>query len=101
MGTILIVDDEDGVRGMLVVVLRRAGHRVLGANAGEAALRLLAREPGIELVITDLRMEPMDGLALLRAVRERHASAFAVVMTAFAEWHTAVTACLLYTSRCV
>lgn len=92
MGTILIVDDEDGVRGMLAVVLRRDGHRILCADSGEAALQQIAADPGIELVLTDLRMEPMDGLALLRALRERHTDAFTVMMTAFAEWDTAVTA---------
>jgi len=92
MGRILVVDDEAGLRGMLEVVLRRDGHQVTQAGSGEQALRALAADPGIELVLTDLRMEPMDGLGLLAAIRAKHADVFVVIMTAFADWSTAVRA---------
>ncbi len=77
---------------MLDVVLRRDGHTVATAATGDEALAILARTPSIELVLSDLRMAPMDGLALLHAVRARHAEVFVVLMTAFAEWDTAVQA---------
>ena len=92
MGSILIVDDEPGLRQMLEVVLRRDGHTVTGCGDGAAALAALAADPGIEVVLSDLRMQPMDGLALLGEIRKRHADVFVVIMTAFAEWNTAVQA---------
>jgi DNA-binding NtrC family response regulator len=92
MGDILIVDDEAGVRGMLEVVLRRDGHRVRSAGSGPEALALIA-EHAPELVFSDLRMEPMDGLALLGELRKRGRQApFTLIMTAYAEWDTAVRA---------
>ena len=92
MGSLLIVDDEPGLRQMLEVVLRRDGHQVQVCADGNAALALLAGDPQIELVLSDLRMEPMDGLKLLTEVRKRHPDVFTIIMTAFAEWDTAVQA---------
>ena len=92
MGSILVVDDESGFRQMLEVVLRRDGHTVFGCADGQGALDLLAKESSIELVLSDLRMSPMDGLKLLGEIRKRHPDTFVVIMTAFAEWNTAVQA---------
>ena len=92
MGSILVVDDESGLRQMLEVVLRRDGHVVFGCADGQGALDLLAKESSIELVLSDLRMSPMDGLKLLGEIRKRHPDTFVVIMTAFAEWNTAVQA---------
>ncbi len=92
MGTILIVDDEPGLRQMLEVVLRRDGHTVHGCGDGQTALEWLAKNPQVELVLSDLRMAPMDGLTLLGEIRKRHPDTFVVIMTAFAEWNTAVQA---------
>jgi two-component system response regulator PilR (NtrC family) len=92
MGRLLVVDDEAGLRGMLDIILRREGHEVVLAANGEQALSALAANPGIELVISDLRMEPMDGLMLLEQIRKRHPDIFVVIMTAFSEWDTAVRA---------
>ncbi len=92
MGSILIVDDEPGLRQMLEVILRRDGHKISGCADGAEALAVLARDPAIELVLSDLRMQPMDGLTLLGEIRQRHKDVFVVIMTAFAEWDTAVQA---------
>jgi DNA-binding NtrC family response regulator len=92
MGRLLIVDDEAGLRGMLDIILRRDGHEIMLAANGNEALRILSANPGIELVLSDLRMEPMDGLALLQQVKQQRPDAFVIIMTAFAEWDTAVRA---------
>jgi two-component system response regulator PilR (NtrC family) len=92
MGRILVVDDETGLRGMLDIILRRDGHEVVLAANGQEAVRVLASNPGIELVLSDLRMQPMDGLGLLTHVRQSHPDVFMIIMTAFAEWDTAVRA---------
>ena len=65
MGRILVVDDEPGLRAMLEVVLRRDGHEVATADGGQQALELLGRRPGFELMLSDLRMDGVDGLELL------------------------------------
>jgi DNA-binding NtrC family response regulator len=77
---------------MLDIVLRRDGHQVIQAADGHEALRLIAGDPAIELVLSDLRMEPMDGLGLLTQLRQAHPDVFVIIMTAFAEWDTAVRA---------
>ncbi len=92
MGRILVVDDEAGLRGMLDIVLRRDGHQVVQAANGQEALKIIGSDPAIELVLSDLRMEQMDGLGLLAQVRQYHPDILVIIMTAFAEWDTAVRA---------
>jgi DNA-binding NtrC family response regulator len=67
---LLVVEDHDATRAELEAELRASGYRVVGARDGREALGVLARDP-VDLVLSDHRMEPMDGLALLRAVRRR------------------------------
>jgi PAS domain S-box-containing protein len=71
--TILLVEDESGVRAFLKRVLQRFGYRVIEANSGEAALTLLRAYPSpVHLLLTDLVLEGMDGTELAGYVtRER------------------------------
>ena len=89
MATILVVDDEAGIRGMLAVALRRDGHEVVAAENGEEALKQLVERRDIEVVVTDLRMPKMSGLELLEAIHRDYPDTFVVVMTAFADLATA------------
>ncbi len=66
--TILIVDDDPTLLRLLGMLLRQEGFRVVAADGAERALALLQTERP-QLVITDLRMGGMDGLALFEAVR--------------------------------
>lgn len=67
--TILSVDDDPGMRAVVRATLERHGCRhVLAAGSGARALELLATQP-VDLVICDMQMEPMDGLALLAQAR--------------------------------
>ena len=59
-GTILVVEDDDGVRGFATRVLERAGYRVLSASGGAAALETYGGEP-IDLLVTDVVMPSMSG----------------------------------------
>ena len=66
--TVLVADDDAGMRESLARVLRREGFQVLAAEDGSAALDALRRSR-IDLLIADLRMPGLDGLELLRAAR--------------------------------
>jgi two-component system response regulator PilR (NtrC family) len=88
---ILIVDDEPSMREVLEITLRQEGYVVTVADGGEAALRALDAA-AFELVVTDLRMRGVDGLAVLRAVKERAPGTAVLMLTAFASTDTAVEA---------
>jgi two-component system response regulator AtoC len=81
---VLVVDDEEPMRHMLELLLRRAGFEVQTAAHGEAALALLdAPGSDIDVVLSDVRMPGLDGLALADQLRERHAEVTLVMMSAF------------------
>lgn len=61
---VLVVEDDDDIRGYLTTVLERDGHRVVAAASAEEALRLLAEEPAI-LAVLDVGLPGMDGFALV------------------------------------
>ncbi|MBI2322044.1 MAG: PAS domain S-box protein [Chloroflexi bacterium] len=83
--TILLVEDDPVVRDALSALLEELGCQVLAAANGDDALRLHERHRHeIALVVTDLVMPAMNGLALLRALRERAPQLTAVVMTGYA-----------------
>jgi len=90
-GRILVVDDELSMREVLDITLGREGYDVTLADGGEAALRALD-EMTFDLVVTDLRMRGVDGLGVLRAVKERAPGTAVVMLTAFASTDSAVEA---------
>jgi signal transduction histidine kinase len=66
--TILLVDDEEGIRKVLSLTLREAGYRVLTASSGPEALAIYeAERPAI--VLTDIKMPGMDGIEILRRIK--------------------------------
>jgi len=88
---ILVVEDDDALRDALLVTLEAAGHRVHGADGGATALALIARE-SFSMVVSDLRMAPMDGLELLAEIRARKPGLPVLLMTAFGDVDKAVAA---------
>src|SRR5690606_2897577 len=84
MAAILAVDDEPVQRRLLEAALAKAGHEVLLAEGGEAALAVLdgARGGDIAAVVLDLVMPGMGGLAVLQAMRERGIAVPVIVQTA-------------------
>ena len=67
--TILVVDDQESVRALVVKTLEQYGYRVLGAASGLEALETCKAYPGtIHLLLADVGMEPMDGYELVRKV---------------------------------
>jgi two-component system response regulator AtoC len=89
MAKVLLVDDEPGVLYTLQEVLTEHGDEVVTATSGAQALERLE---GVEAVVTDLVMPGMDGLELLRAVRERDAALPVIVLTAQGSERAAVSA---------
>ena len=88
---LLVVEDDHALRDALLVTLEAAGHRAQGAADGPAALALLGRGR-FNMVISDLRMAPMDGLELLGEIRQREPTLPVLLMTAFGDVDKAVAA---------
>jgi two-component system nitrogen regulation response regulator GlnG len=80
-GTILVADDEDSVRFVLVKALESAGHEVLQASGGREALDRLRERP-FDLAFIDLRMPDYDGLSVLASARESGLTTPIVIVTA-------------------
>ncbi len=89
--SILIVDDDAWIRDSLTDALSRSGNEVRAAEHAEAALAALAESPA-DVVLTDVRMPGMDGLELLRLLRDRMPDVAVVLMTAYDDLPTVSTA---------
>ncbi len=86
MARILIAEDEEGLRSLVARALSQDGHAVTTANDGAEALDLLARERGaFELLLTDIRMPIMDGIALALAAARDHPNVAILLMTGYAD----------------
>ncbi len=89
MARILVVDDDSAIRFTLEELLRNSGHEVVVASGGQQALSCLE---DVDLVVTDLAMPGIDGLALLRLVRQRTPAVPVILLTAFGNERIAVNA---------
>jgi len=87
--TILVVDDEAQVRRALSRVLQAAGYQVLVAESGEEALQVLQQKP-VQLLISDNTMPGMQGIDLLKQVRERYPHVVRIMLTGDADPETPV-----------
>ena len=80
--TILVVEDEDDIRIMTERLLKRLGYRVMQAVNGVEALSLFEQHQGeIDLVVTDLIMPKMDGMTLVRKLREKSSGVKIIILT--------------------
>src|SRR5215468_5651835 len=89
--TILVVDDEPGVRSALSGVLRDEGYSVEAVSSGEACLERLTRGP-FDLIVLDVWLPGMDGLATLARLRERQVDASVVLISGHGNIESAVRA---------
>ena len=88
---ILVVDDETSQRELVSGYLKKQGYQVVAAAGGQDALETFRREP-VELILTDQRMPDLSGLDLLKAVRSLNPETQVIIMTAYGNVETAVTA---------
>ena len=88
---ILVVDDEPLMREFVQEVLTRTGHAVTVVSGGREAVQAHAKQ-SFDLVVTDLKMTPMDGLEVLRHCKRENPDAHVIVMTAYGTIESAVSA---------
>ncbi|HEY2905557.1 MAG TPA: sigma-54 dependent transcriptional regulator, partial [Vicinamibacterales bacterium] len=89
--TILVVDDEPGVRSSLSGVLRDEGYSVEAVSSGEACLERVTRGP-VDLIVLDVWLPGMDGLATLTRLRERQVDSQVVLISGHGNIESAVRA---------
>ena len=88
---LLVVEDDEALRDALCITLEAAGHQVASAAGGPQALTLVDAQD-FNMVISDLRMDPMDGLTLLQEIRRLQPHLPVLLMTAFGDVDKAVAA---------
>ena len=91
MNKILVVDDEQSMRDFLAIMLKKEGYEVVAAENGKDALKAVQAEI-FDLVITDAKMPYIDGLEVLRTVKEVSPETVVIMITAYASTETAVEA---------
>jgi two-component system, NtrC family, response regulator HydG len=91
MARILVADDHDAVREGMILSLTRLGHEVQGVRGGAEALAAYRKRPA-DVVVTDLRMVPVDGIEVVRRLREADPEATVVVVSAHGTIPVAVEA---------
>ncbi|PIS37574.1 MAG: Fis family transcriptional regulator [Nitrospirae bacterium CG08_land_8_20_14_0_20_52_24] len=89
MPKILVVDDEKVALKNLEHIMKKEGYEVVGTQSGQNALKLL-REQSFDLVLTDLRMEKVDGIQILQKCRELCPDTEVIMITGFATLESAV-----------
>ncbi len=88
---VLFIDDEEGIRKVISITLEDAGYEVLTAADGTSGVEL-CQEKSPHVVITDIRMPGMDGIEVLKKIKERDPDKEVIVVTAFGEMELTVSA---------
>lgn len=91
MAKIILVDDEPSILSVLSVLLKAEGYEVTPVNSGVQAVELIKTTP-FDLMISDIRMRPVDGMALLKLAREQQPSMSVLMITGYGSVETAVEA---------
>ena len=81
MARILVIDDENELRTLLIRIFARQGHETVEAANGREALRHLEAAPGFDVIVTDLFMPEMDGIETLRHIKTEWPDAKVIVIS--------------------
>ena len=83
MKTVLIAEDEKSIRDFIVINLKRSGYEVLEAENGKQAVDLFEKDKdSIDVVVLDIMMPEMDGVAVCKYIREKNAGVGIILLTA-------------------
>lgn len=91
LGKILIIDDEKIALKNLEHIMKKEGYEVTATQSGANALKMLEREE-FDLVVTDLRMDKVDGIQILQKAKELHPDAEVIMITGYATIENAIEA---------
>jgi len=89
---ILVVDDEPTVRGIIAAMLTHLGYAAITASSADGALDSLRQDPAYDLVLSDIMMPGIDGIALLDRITADHPGIPVVLITAVQDIHVATNA---------
>jgi two-component system response regulator HydG len=92
MGTVLIIDDNETIREGLAHTIKKMGHTSLTAAGGDEGVTTFQKRGDVDFVITDLKMEGMDGVEVLATIRKISPDTPTMIITAFGTVETAVEA---------
>jgi DNA-binding NtrC family response regulator len=92
MPAILVIEDEEKYRRVIGLHLHSSGYEVKAVGTAEEGLKQASAEPGVDLVLTDLKLPGMDGLAFLEQLRAQNMLTPVIVMSAFGTVENAVEA---------
>ena len=85
MATILVTDDDAHIREVVRYALERAGHKVIEAADGTAALKEFEKQP-IDLVVLDIQLDQESGLELLQHIAEKQEDIAVILCTAYSSY---------------
>ena len=91
MARILVLDDDQGMREFMEIMLTKEGYDVTSADEPSKAINL-CRKIDFDLVITDLRMPKIDGIEFLKTIKDQKPETIVILITAYASGETAVNA---------
>src|SRR2546428_420677 len=89
---ILVVDDEAAVLSIIAAMLTRSGYAATAASGAEEALKRLREDQAYDLVLSDIMMPGIDGIALLERICAEHPGIPVVLITAVHDIHVATNA---------
>ncbi len=82
MKKIMVIEDEDSIRGFVVINLKRAGYNVIEASSGEEAFEKLKLNPDVLLLVVDLMLPGIDGYEICRRIRAQGNEMGIIMLTA-------------------
>ncbi|MGD8705421.1 MAG: response regulator, partial [Syntrophobacterales bacterium] len=94
---VLLIDDEEGIRKVMSIALKDAGYVVWSAESGEQGLEIFKSEKPA-LVLTDIKMPGMDGIEVLRRIKELETDSEVIIITGHGEMELAISALQLEAS---